>query len=108
LDQAIAATGYHGRVVVGSWYGAQRADLDLGGHFHRARIRVISSQVSTLSPDLSGRWSKARRFDLAWEMIGEVKPAKLITQRFPFQEAQAAYQLLDQNPGEAIQVIFSY
>jgi 2-desacetyl-2-hydroxyethyl bacteriochlorophyllide A dehydrogenase len=108
LDQAIALTGFHGRVVIGSWYGTQRADLDLGGTFHRARIRLISSQVSTLPPHLSGRWDKARRFDLVWELIRKVKPSQLITQRFPIQEAADAYALLDQNPEEAIQIVFQY
>ena len=52
LDQAIRITGFSGRVVIGSWYGTKRASLDLGGRFHRSRIRLISSQVSSLSPEL--------------------------------------------------------
>jgi 2-desacetyl-2-hydroxyethyl bacteriochlorophyllide A dehydrogenase len=52
LDQALRATGFDGRVVIGSWYGEKRATLDLGGAFHRSRIRVISSQVSTIAPEL--------------------------------------------------------
>jgi threonine dehydrogenase-like Zn-dependent dehydrogenase len=69
---------------------------------------LISSQVSTLPPHLSGRWDKARRFDLVWELIRKVKPSLLITQRFPIQEAADAYALLDQNPQEAIQIVFQY
>ena len=38
LDQAIAVTGFDGRVVIGSWYGKKRVNLDLGGDFHRSRI----------------------------------------------------------------------
>jgi 2-desacetyl-2-hydroxyethyl bacteriochlorophyllide A dehydrogenase len=108
LDQAIALTGFAGRVVIGSWYGKKRAHLNLGGHFHRNRIRLISSQVSTLDPALSGRWTKGRRFDLAWEMIRQVQLQQLITQRLPLEQAGQAYQLLDQTPEAAIQVIFSY
>lgn len=107
LDAAIAAAGYAGRVVIGSWYGQKRAALDLGGRFHRSRIRLISSQVSSLAPELSGRWDKARRFAVAWEMLRQVRPARWITQRLPLEEAQAAYNLLDQDPGSAIQVIFT-
>ena len=69
LDRAIAVAGYDGRVVIGSWYGSKRARLDLGGRFHREHIRLLSSQVSTISPRLRGRWDKNRRFDLAWDMI---------------------------------------
>jgi threonine dehydrogenase-like Zn-dependent dehydrogenase len=108
LDQAIAVTGYAGRVVIGSWYGKKRAALDLGGRFHRSRIRLISSQVSSIAPELSGRWTKERRFDLAWEMLRRVQPRRLITHCLPVTEAPRAYQLLDQTPEQAIQIVFQY
>jgi 2-desacetyl-2-hydroxyethyl bacteriochlorophyllide A dehydrogenase len=108
LDQAIAVAAYSGRVVVGSWYGSKRVALDLGGRFHRSRIRLISSQVSSLAPELSGRWTKARRFEVAWMMLRRVRPRRLITHRLPLSEAPRAYQLLDQGPEEAIQVLFEY
>ncbi len=108
LDQAIAATGFGGRVVIGSWYGQKRAALDLGGRFHRSRIRLISSQVSTIAPEWTGRWTKARRFETAWQMIEQVKPAQLVTHRFPVAQAATAYALLDERPGEAIQIMLSF
>ncbi|MEJ2264205.1 MAG: zinc-binding alcohol dehydrogenase [Anaerolineales bacterium] len=108
LDQAIAVVGFNGRVVVGSWYGSKRAELDLGGRFHRERLHLISSQVSTLAPELRGRWNKERRFRVAWEALRQIRPARFITQRFPLERAAEAYQLLDQNPGETIQVVLTY
>jgi 2-desacetyl-2-hydroxyethyl bacteriochlorophyllide A dehydrogenase len=108
LDAAIALTGYDGRVVVGSWYGQKRAELDLGGHFHRSRIRLISSQVSTIAPELLGRWDKARRFALAWELLQAVHPERLITHSFPIHAADEAYQLLGHHPEQAIQLVFTY
>jgi 2-desacetyl-2-hydroxyethyl bacteriochlorophyllide A dehydrogenase len=108
LDQAIAVTGFSGRVVIGSWYGQKHADLNLGGRFHRSRIRLISSQVSTIAPEWSGRWTKSRRLHVAWEMLQHVRPAHLITHHFPLDQASQAYALLDQHPEEAIQVLFTY
>ena len=108
LDQAISVTGFAGRVVVGSWYGNKPVELNLGGAFHRSRIRLISSQVSSLDPAISGRWTKVRRFGLAWEMIRQVQPQRLITHRFPLESAGQAYELLDQSPESAIQIIFTY
>ncbi len=108
LNQAIAITGFSGRVVIGSWYGRKRSDLNLGGRFHRSRVQLIGSQVSSLPPELTGRWSKSRRFHLTWRMLQEIKPARLITHRFPIAQAARAYELLDQNPGEAVQVVFEY
>ncbi|GAB4578190.1 MAG: zinc-binding alcohol dehydrogenase [Anaerolineales bacterium] len=108
LNDAIAVTGFDGRVVIGSWYGQKRAPLDLGGYFHRSRIRLISSQVSTLAPQFTGRWDKARRFEMAWEMIRRVRPERWITQEFSFEHAEGAYALIDQKSETAIQVILNY
>ena len=108
LDEAIAVTGFHGRVVIGSWYGDQRANLSLGGRFHRSRIRLVSSQVSTIAPEWSGRWSKARRLEVAWRMLAEVEPGGLITHRVPVARAAEAYDLLDRRPEEAVAVLLTY
>jgi len=108
LNSAIAFTTFSGRIVIGSWYGEKRAEVDLGGSFHRSRIKLISSQVSTIAPELSGRWDKARRFEVAWAALKRIQPQKWITHRFPIEEANQAYELLDKNPQETIQVIFEY
>lgn len=108
LDDAIALTAFSGRVVIGSWYGEKRAPIDLGGKFHRSRIKLISSQVSSISPELSGRWDKSRRFEVAWEALKRIQPEKWITHRFALNQAAQAYQLLDESPEQAIQVIFTY
>ncbi len=108
LDTALSLVCFSGRVVVGSWYGAKRVGLDLGSFFHRGRITLISSQVSSIAPELAGRWSSERRIEVAWEMLRQVRPAACITQRFALTEAAAAYALIDRAPGETIQVIFDH
>ncbi len=108
LDDAIALTGFGGRVVIGSWYGEKKVTLDLGGAFHRSRIKLIASQVSTLSPQLSARWDKSRRIEVAWDALGRIRPEKWITHRFPLEQASEAYKLLDARPQETIQVIFTH
>ena len=108
LNTAIEHAAFSGRIVIGSWYGQKRAEIDLGGSFHRSRIKLISSQVSTISPELSGRWDKSRRFKLAWQVLERIQPQKWVTHRFSLEDAAKAYQLLDENPQETIQVIFEY
>lgn len=105
LDTAIALTGYAGRIVVGSWYGAKRAPVDLGGRFHRSRLRLVSSQVSTIDPTLSGRWDKARRFAVAWQMLRTLDTAPLITHRYRLADAAAAYRQIDQHPAATLQIL---
>ncbi|KUG22699.1 threonine dehydrogenase [hydrocarbon metagenome] len=108
LNQAIAITGFAGRVMIGSWYGEKTAKLELGGRFHRSRIRLLSSQVSTLTPGLAGRWNKSRRMAVALQQLSIIKPEKWITQRMKFNDLQAAYSLLDKSPEEALQVVLFY
>lgn len=108
LDEAIRLTTFSGRVLVGSWYGSKRTALDLGGSFHRSRIKLISSQVSSISPELSARWDKSRRFDVAWAALRRIRPERWITQRFALAQAAEAYRLLDERPEETIQVVFIY
>jgi 2-desacetyl-2-hydroxyethyl bacteriochlorophyllide A dehydrogenase len=108
LNSAILLTAYSGRIVIGSWYGEKSVPLNLGGSFHRSRIRMISSQVSTIAPELASRWDKARRFEVAWNALRRIRPEKWITQRFALGQAAQVYRLLDENPQETIQVIFQY
>jgi threonine dehydrogenase-like Zn-dependent dehydrogenase len=108
LNQAIESSGFDGRIVVGSWYGDQSQSLDLGGKFHRDRLRLISSQVSTLKPALSGRWNKPRRIALAWRMVKELQPERLISLAFPLTECEHAFATLCARPEGVMQVIFKY
>lgn len=108
LNTALALTGFAGRIVIGSWYGVKQAPLDLGGAFHRSRIRLLASQVSTIDPRWSGRWNKKRRIDLAWAMLRTVEIERLITHRLPVEEAPTAYRLLEQEPEHTLQVLLEY
>lgn len=108
LDDAIAVTGYDGRVVVGSWYGRKRADLDLGGRFHRSRIDLQSSQVSTIAPELRGRWTTERRFAQAWDWLCRLDTDRLVTDRLPLDRAAEAYDRLGTDRDETVQILFTY
>ncbi len=108
LNLALSLCGFHSRIVVGSWYGNKTAPLALGAEFHRDRVKIISSQVSSLAPHLSGRWTKKRRLDRAIQHLQESDLSWLITHRFPFAKAEEAYQLLDKTPWEVGQIILTY
>lgn len=107
LNDAIETVGYDGRVVVGSWYGTKPAELDLGGHFHRGRVDLLSSQVSTISPERRGRWTKARRMDRAVEAVTRHDLGRLVTHRVPFDDAATAYEMLTRDP-DVLMTVFTY
>jgi 2-desacetyl-2-hydroxyethyl bacteriochlorophyllide A dehydrogenase len=108
LNAAIRLAGFGARIVVGSWYGDKPATLPLGGPFHRNRVQLISSQVSTLDGRFTNRWTKTRRLQLALDLLPTLPLAALITHRLPLRQAPDAYAMLDQRPEEALQVIFTY
>jgi len=46
--------------------------------------------------------------DTVLSLLGRLELGQLITHRIPFESASEAYTLLDERPGEALQVIFTY
>src|SRR5215218_1042696 len=108
LQSAVDAVAAEGTVVVASWYGTKPVTLALGGHFHRGRVRLRSSQVGRSNPELAPRWDRARRMDTVLGLLGRLKLKQFISHRIPFGKAPEAYSLLDKRPEEALQVIFTY
>lgn len=108
LQAAIGAVATEGMVVVASWYGTKPVTLDLGGHFHRGRVRLRSSQVGRLNPELQPRWDRDRRTETVIGLLDRLELGDLISHRIPFDRATEAYSLLDERPGEAVQVVFTY
>lgn len=108
LNTAIEATGESGRVLIGSWYGTKPVEVTLDGRFHRSRIRLLSTQVSSIDPRRRGRWTHERRLETAKSWLPEIDTDRLVTHRIPVDRAADAYEFLDERPGEAIQVLLTY
>jgi threonine dehydrogenase-like Zn-dependent dehydrogenase len=108
LDAGIAIAAQEARVVIVSWYGTKRAELTLGSDFHRKRLMLKSSQVSNFDPSLSPRWSISRRRLLALQYLGELSLSSLISHVMPFEQAAEAYRLIDEQPGNIVQVALEY
>ena len=114
LNLAISLAGFASRIVIGSWYGSKSAQIALGGAAHRNRLQLITSQVSTVAPALSGRWDKSRRFTLAWELIRQLRPQQWIGERVELAAAASLYQRLHQQQQAAssahdvLQAVFVY
>lgn len=108
LNDAILAAGFEARVVIGSWYGRKPVQVDLGGHFHRSRMRLVSSQVSSLGAAWASRWDKARRLEVAWSALRKIDSASLVTHRIPLADAAHAYSLTDGPNSDVLQVLLTY
>jgi 2-desacetyl-2-hydroxyethyl bacteriochlorophyllide A dehydrogenase len=108
LDSALRCAAFGGTVTVSSWYGRKPVTLDLGGAFHRRRLRVVSSQVGTLPAELAPRWDRARRLALVLRLLPELATTRLISHRFPFADAADAYRQLLEHPQDTVQVLLTY
>lgn len=85
LQSAVDNTLPGGRIVMGSWYDtstspdcSKPAALRLNTRFHRSGISLQACQVSRIPGALRERWSKARRFDVAWDLIRQVRPSRML------------------------------
>jgi alcohol dehydrogenase len=108
LDTALRSVAFGGTVIVCSWYGTKPVPVTLGGPFHRRRLRIISSQVSTIDGGLQPRWSRQRRLEVARDLLPELELTSLISHCFPIQRAAEAYALLDSRPEDTVQVVLTY
>jgi 2-desacetyl-2-hydroxyethyl bacteriochlorophyllide A dehydrogenase len=108
LQAAVDAVAAEGTVVVASWYGTKPVTLFLGAHFHRERVRVRSSQVGRINPELGPRWDRARRTEAVLGLLPRLRLEELVSHQIPFEEAPRAYRLVDEDPGETVQVILTH
>jgi 2-desacetyl-2-hydroxyethyl bacteriochlorophyllide A dehydrogenase len=108
LNQAIGLCGFSGRIIVGSWYGTKTAPIALGGEYHRNRISISSSQVSSIDPSLSGRWNKQRRFGQVLKQLETIRPGDWISHYYPLCQADEVFQRLANSPEGILQAVFTY
>lgn len=95
LAAALDLLAHEGTVIVASWYGTKEVPLNLGGPFHRRRLTVRSSQVSTIPASLANRWTVERRRSTAVELLRDLPLGPLASHVFPFDDAGDAFAALD-------------
>jgi threonine dehydrogenase-like Zn-dependent dehydrogenase len=95
---------HEGTALVASWYGTKDVSLPLGGAFHRRRLSLRSTQVSTVPARLRHRWTVARRRATTSELLKELPLARLATHEFALDQAQAAFDAIDRQEEELLHV----
>jgi 2-desacetyl-2-hydroxyethyl bacteriochlorophyllide A dehydrogenase len=108
LQAAVECVAVEGTVVVASWYGTKPVTLSLGGHFHRGRVRLRSSQVGRINPAMSPRWDYARRMATVQRLLPQLQLAELISHRIPVTDAADAYRLIEARSDDVVQVVLTY
>jgi 2-desacetyl-2-hydroxyethyl bacteriochlorophyllide A dehydrogenase len=95
LGAGLRLLRHEGTALVASWYGTKPVELMLGAEFHRRRLTIRSTQVSTIPAHLAGRWSIERRRNAVAELLTELDLVPLATHTFPFARAAEAFAALD-------------
>jgi 2-desacetyl-2-hydroxyethyl bacteriochlorophyllide A dehydrogenase len=108
LASSLALLAHEGTALVCSWYGTRRAGLPLGGAFHRRRLVLRSTQVSTIPAALSARWDRGRRAQEAWRLLRELPLHQLATHEFPFERAADAYASADHKQDGLVHAALRY
>lgn len=108
LAAAVKALGFGGRLVLGSWQGRDVLIPGAGADFHRKRLEIVTSQVSTLAPGLTARWTMERRTRVVWETLKVWPVEQLISHELPHERAQTAFEHLQEKKDEVFQVVLTY
>jgi 2-desacetyl-2-hydroxyethyl bacteriochlorophyllide A dehydrogenase len=95
LGRALPLLAHEGTALVASWYGTKPVTLPLGQEFHRRRLTLRSTQVSTIPARLADRWDVERRRRAAVALLDELPLGGLASHEFAFDEAAEAYEALD-------------
>ncbi len=108
LADALELLRHEGEVLVCSWYGTKEVSLPLGKAFHRRRLQIRSTQVSTIPARLADRWDVPRRRRAAIALLRELPIKLLATHEVPFDRAPAAYGALDRGEAGMMHVELRY
>jgi 2-desacetyl-2-hydroxyethyl bacteriochlorophyllide A dehydrogenase len=108
LADGLRVLAHEGTALVVSWYGTKPVTLPLGAEFHRRRLTIRSSQVSTIPARLAGEWTRERRRRVALELMAELPLDALATHEFPFTEAETAFRHVDEAPAGLLHAALCY
>ena len=108
LARALELLRHEGEVLVCSWYGTKDVSLPLGREFHRRRLQIRSTQVSTIPTHLAGKWDVQRRRRVATRLLTELPLKLLTTHDVAFDRAAEAYAALDRGDAGLMHVALRY
>ena len=108
LGSSLRLLAHEGTALVASWYGTKPVPLPLGADFHRRRLTIRSSQVSTIPADQQPDWTVSKRRQAARALLDELPLAALATHTFAFDDAAEAFAAVDQGADGLIHAALCY
>jgi threonine dehydrogenase-like Zn-dependent dehydrogenase len=105
---ALNMLAHEGTLLIASWFGSKPVVLPLGGAFHRRRLIIRSTQVSTVPARLSAAWTRSRRHRETVELLAELPLAQLCTHVFAFGRAAEAFRAVDEGAPGLMHAVLDY
>ena len=108
LASGLSLLAHEGTALVVSWYGTKVAPLPLGAAFHRRRLTLRSTQVSSIPAAMADRWDVTRRRAAVRALLTTLPLPALATHTFPFPRAADAYAALARNEEGLVHAALCY
>ena len=111
LQAALRAVHQGGIVACAGYYKTGQTGLELGAEWHHNRPQMVSSMpVWGNSLRCHPMWTLQRLRETALNLLerGRLNWQPMVTHRFAYADAAAAYALLDTRPAEAMKIILDY
>jgi 2-desacetyl-2-hydroxyethyl bacteriochlorophyllide A dehydrogenase len=110
LQQALRCVRVAGLVVAAGFYVGNASELRLGEEWLHNRLTMVASMQGWGVPSRQPGWDRQRLRAAALELLagGHLQTDELVTHRFQFGDAPAAYASLDAGPGEALRAALDY
>jgi 2-desacetyl-2-hydroxyethyl bacteriochlorophyllide A dehydrogenase len=107
LAESLGLLSAEGVAIVASWYGLKPVTLPLGAEFHRRRLEIRSSQVSTVG-HRAVRWDRGRRLETTQALLAELPLSFLGSHTFPLERAPEAYAAIDRGDVGVVHVALAH
>ena len=107
LANSLGLLSPEGVAIVASWYGLKPVTLPLGAEFHRRRLEIRSSQVSTVG-HRAVRWDRGRRLETTQALLAELPLSLLASHTFPLERAPEAYAAIDRGDLGVVHVALAH
>jgi 2-desacetyl-2-hydroxyethyl bacteriochlorophyllide A dehydrogenase len=107
LAESLGILSAEGVAIVASWYGLKPVTLPLGAEFHRLRLEIRSSQVSTIG-HRAVRWDRGRRLETTQALLAELPLSFLASHTFPLERAPEAYAAIDRGDVGVVHVALAH
>jgi threonine dehydrogenase-like Zn-dependent dehydrogenase len=108
IGLGLTSLAHEGTLLVASWFGNRKVSLPLGEDFHRRRLTIASTQVSTIPERLAPQWDKDKRRQAVVELMRDLPLSVFATHTFPFENAEDAYDAIDRRQEGLIHAALEY